>query len=126
MVLLSNLPGSLPFFLRSILERRYARLLTKRLLRTYYRVILNDEKLSGIALYRQVLLHAKVVAEESVEDFLIRAQQSVDPWTSPGRLRLGLREVIHYLLLTDYIASGRRGSLVAFKDIVDTIIPEQL
>lgn len=82
--------------------------------------------LSRKALYREILLHTEQVDASSVDGILRRAEDSVDEWTAPNRVGLGFREVAHFFVVSQYLAAGRTGTIVSFRDIVDALIPANI
>ena len=113
-------------WLVSLRERLFARRLVKRLLKSHAAIRANKPDLSGMALYREVLLHSGSVDAAQVSTWLVDAEDSVDEWTAPGRKGLGLREVAHFLVMSRYLAKGKPGAVVSFGDIVKRLIPENL
>jgi hypothetical protein len=82
--------------------------------------------LAGRSLYRAVLLRSSKVPAEDVDSILRRAESSLDEWTSPEGREMGLREVIHYLTVSQHIDSGRAGTLVAVDKLVRSLVPDDL
>lgn len=107
-------------------EKRFAKRLIKRLLKSYSAVNVENLGLSGITLYREVLLHSQQVDPTHVDQILRQAERSVDNWTAPGRDGLGFREVVHFFVLEQYRDTGRQGSVVSFGGIVNSLIPAHL
>lgn len=121
--------GSLMFRKNIILnfkEKRFARHVAKRLLKSYAAVSGENFNLSGKALYREVLLHTQQVQPSHVDQILCQAEESIDEWTAPGRRRLGFREVVHFFVMFKHIEAGYKGSVVSFGEIVDALIPANL
>lgn len=118
--------GSLSFWhniLLTIKEKRFAKRVTKRLLRSYAAVSVEQLELSGKALYREVLLHTQQVEPSRVDQILQQAEDSIDEWTAPGRSGLGFREVAHFFVMLKHNEAGNKGTVVSFGEIVDTLIP---
>ena len=111
---------------RVIKEKRFAKRVIKRLLKSHSAVSVEKSDLSGKALYREVLLHTRQVEPSRVDEILRQAEDSVDQWTAPSRDELGFREVVHYFVLSQYQAAGHVGSMVSFGDIVNSLIPADL
>ncbi len=107
-------------------EKRFAKRLIRRLLRSHTKVCVENPDLSGEALYREVLLHAQLVEPSGVDQLLWQAEDSVDEWTTHAKKGLGLRQVAHFVILSQYQAAGNVGAVVSFKDIVYSMIPEDL
>jgi hypothetical protein len=118
--------GTLPLWFPALRERRFARRFIRQLLRSYSHVHGANSDLRGRALYREVLLHSKVVGPTEVDQVLLDADNSVDEWTAPGREALGFREVAHFALVSRHRALGHAGALVSFAAIVTEMIPADL
>jgi hypothetical protein len=110
----------------SLKERWFARRLVKRLLKSYASVRASRPDLTGAELYCEVLVHSGAVQAADASRWLEDAEESVDEWTAPGRARLGLREVAHFLVVSRYREQGRPGALVSFGAIVNALVPEHL
>jgi hypothetical protein len=82
--------------------------------------------LSGEPLYREVLLHANLVDPSQVDEVLQQAEDSIDEWTSHLRTQLGLRQVAHFVALSQYRLAGNLGTVISFKKIVYSLIPADL
>lgn len=108
------------------IERRFAKRAVKRLLNLHSLVSAKNHGLSGIALYREILLHSQQIDPSRVERILRQAEDSVDEWTSPGRDGLGFREVVHFFVMSQYRETGQVGTVVSFRDIVDSLVPGDL
>jgi hypothetical protein len=113
-------------FLTAIRERLFARRMIKRLLAAYTTVAAAKPELGGQALYREVLLHSREIEPSRVDEIIDLAEDSIDEWTAPGRDGLGFREVVHFLVLTEYQRAGNVGTIVPFGEIVNDLIPENL
>jgi len=107
-------------------EKLFARRAIKRLLKSHSTVSAEKPGLSGEALYREVLLHARQADPAQVDEILRQAEDSVDEWTAPGRNALGFREVVHFVVMLQYKATGHEGAVVSFGKIVNSLIPEEL
>ena len=119
--------GCLSFWhniLLTIKEKRFAKRITRRLLKSYAAVSVDKLELSGKALYREVLLHTQQVESSRVDQILQQAEDSIDAWTAPGRNGLGFREVAHFFVMLKHIEAGHKGTVVSYGEIVDTLIPE--
>lgn len=112
-------------WLTSLRERRFARRLVKQLLTSHAAVRTAQPELTGEPLYRAVLLHSHTVDPEKVDEVLRDAEESVDAWTAGGRARLGFREVAHFVVMLRHRSEGHAGSLVSFRAIVNSLIPER-
>ena len=109
----------------AIKEKRFAKRVIKRLLKSYSAVSAEKPGLSGKALYREVLLHEQVEPLR-VDQILRQAEDSIDEWTAHGRDGLGFREVAHYFVMSQHQAAGYVGTVVSFRGIVNSLIPADL
>jgi hypothetical protein len=107
-------------------EKRFAKRVIKHLLETFSAVSAENPDLSGKALYREVLLHTQQIDPLLVDQILQQAEDSIDQWTASGRDGLGFREVAHFFALTQYQATGHKGTVVSFEQIVNSMIPANL
>jgi len=107
-------------------EKRFAKRVIKRLLKAYSAVSADNPDLSHKALYREVLLHTQQVDLSHVDQLLQHAEDSIDQWTASGRDGLGFREIAHFFVLTQYQATGHKGTVVSFEQIVNSLIPAEL
>ena len=107
-------------------EKRFAKRVIKRLLEAYLTVSAENPALSDKALYREVLLHTQQVNLSRVDQMLQQAEDSLDQWTASGRDGLGFREVAHFFVLTQYQATGHKGTVISFEQIVNSLIPAEL
>ena len=112
--------------LTAIREKIFARRTVRRFLRAHAEVSAARPDLSGRELYREILLHTPQVEKSSVNGILLHAENSVDEWTAPGREGLRFRELVHYFVVSQYIAAGHRGTLISFRKIVDALVPEDI
>ena len=107
-------------------EKRFAKRVIKCLLEAHSTVSANNPGLSDKALYREVLLHTQQVDLSSVDQMLQQAEDSIDQWTASGRDGLGFREIAHFFVLTQYQATGHKGTVVSIEQIVNSLIPAEL
>jgi hypothetical protein len=107
-------------------EKRFAKRVIKRLLEAYLTVSAENPDLSDKALYREVLLHTQQVDLSRVGQMLQQAEDSLDQWTTSGRGGLGFREVAHFFVLTQYQATGHKGTVVSIEQIVNSLIPAEM
>ena len=110
----------------AVKERQFAKRLVKRLLKSHSAVSAEKPGLSRKAHYREVLLHTKQVDPSCVDQILQQAEDSVDEWTAPARDGLRFRELVHFFVVSQYLASGNVGTVVSFRKIVDALIPADL
>ena len=109
-----------------IKERLFARRCVRNLLKTHSIVSTARPDLSGRALYKEILLHTRLVDESGADTILREAEDSVDEWTAPGREQLGFREVAHYFVFSQYVASGHEGTVVSVRVIIDEMVPADI
>ncbi len=107
-------------------ERRFAKRVVKQFLKSFSAVSAENPGLSGAPLYREVLLHTNLVDPTHVDEILSQAEDSIDVWTTHSRMRLGLRQVAHFVALSQYRVAGNAGTVVSFKKIVYSLIPADL
>lgn len=107
-------------------EKRFARRAVKSLLKSHSAVTVEKPELSGKALYREVLLHARQVDPSSVDRILLEAEDSIDEWTAGARRELEFRQVVHFFVLSQYLADGHAGTVVSFRNVVYKLIPANL
>ncbi len=107
-------------------ETRFAKRVVRQLLKSHAAVIAKNPGVSGEPLYKEVLLHTKLVDPSRVDDILWQAEDSIDEWTTGSKKGLGFREVAHFLALSQYRAAGNIGTVVSFKEIVYSLIPADL
>lgn len=112
--------------LRAIKERHFAKKAVKRLLKAHSTISTVKPELSGKSLYREILLHAQQVDESRADAILREAEESIDEWTAPGRKELGFREVVHYFVFSQYLATGHRGTVVSLRSIIDALVPADI
>ena len=102
----------------AIKEKRFAKRIIKRLLNSHSIVSNGNGDLSGKSLYRDVLLHAEYADVSSVDNILEQAHDSVELWTASTTQSFGFRQVVHFVVVSRYRASGQVGTVVSFRDIV--------
>ena len=107
-------------------EKRFAKRIARRLLKSQSVVTAGNPDLTGTALYKEILVHSKEVDASDVEQFLQQAEDSVDIWTTDSTQEFGFRQVVHFLVISKYKAAGHVGALVSFRDIVYSLIPSEL
>lgn len=107
-------------------EKRYAKRVIQHLLEKYSAVSAEYPDLSGKELYREILLRTQQVDPIRVDLILQQAEDSIDQWTAGARDGLGFREVAHFFALTQYLATGRKGTVVSFEQIVNSLVPAHL
>jgi hypothetical protein len=107
-------------------EKRFAKRIAKRLLKSHSAVRAGNSDLTGMALYREVLVHSKQMGSPDVEQFLQQAADSVDLWTTSATQELGFRQIVHFLVMSKYKSAGHVGAVVSFREIVYSLIPSDL
>jgi ethanolamine utilization protein EutA (predicted chaperonin) len=107
-------------------EKRFAKQIVKRLLKSHSVISVEKSDLSGKALYREVLLHTQHVDSSRVDQVLRQAEDSIDLWTTGSMDELGFRQVVHFVVMLRYRAVGHTGAAVSFRDIVYSLIPPDL
>ena len=111
---------------RAIREWGFARRVTKRLLRTHAEARRERPDLSDAALYKEVLLRVSDVDPARADELLSQAEASVDEWTAKGRERLRFRELVHFVIMSEYQTAGDAGAIISFRKIVDRLVPPDL
>lgn len=107
-------------------EKRFARRLVRCLLKSSSIVRAEKPELSGEPLYREILLHSGLIDPSDVDQVLWQAEDSVDDWTTQADGALGLRQVAHFVVVSQHRAAGHAASVVSFKDIVYAMISADL
>jgi hypothetical protein len=107
-------------------ETRFAKGVVNRLLKSHKVISTQNPELAGGALYREVLLHSKLVSADDVDKVLSQSEDSADEWTSEAKDRLHFRQVAHFLVMSMHEAAGREGTVVSFRGIVYSLVPEDL
>lgn len=107
-------------------ETRFAKRIVRQLLKSHSAISGEDPGLTGEPLYREVLLHSKLVDPSRVDEILWQAEDSIDEWTTHSDKRLGFRQVAHFVVLSKHRAAGKLGTVVSFKEIVYSLISEDL
>ncbi len=110
----------------AIKQKRFAKRIIKRLLASHRAVSREDSTLLGGALYQKILLHAGYADQSSVDKILEQAQDSIDLWTTSQLHSFGFRQLVHFVVMSEYRAAGNVGTVVSFRDIVYSMIPEEL
>jgi hypothetical protein len=110
----------------AVREKRFAKKIIKRLLKSHAIVSAERPDLSGTPLYRAVLLHSDKVDSSQVDKILQQSEDSVDLWTSSALEGFGFRQVVHFLVMSQYKAAGHVGAIVSFREIVYEQIPANM
>ena len=107
-------------------EKRFAKRIVKKLLTSHSEVSSEKPELSGNALYREILLHTQQVDPSHVDRILLQAEDSIDEWTAGARCELEFRQVVHFFVLSQYLADGHTGTVVSFRNVVYSLVPANL
>jgi hypothetical protein len=110
----------------AIRETRFAKRIVRQLLKSQSAISAENPELSGEALYREVLVHTGLVDSSNVDELLWQAEDSMDEWTTHSKKGLGLRQVAHFVVVSEYRAAGNLGTVVSFKNIVYSLISADL
>ena len=107
-------------------ETRFAKRVVKRLLKSHSAISAGNPDLAGNALYKEILLHSKLVPADDIDNVLSQSEDSADAWTSEAKDRLHFRQVVHFLVMSLHEAAGSEGAVVSFREIVYSRVPEDL
>jgi len=107
-------------------EKRFAERIIAAMLKSHAAVSAEIPELSDLALYREVLLRTKSIDPSKVDQILRQAEDSVDEWTAPGAGKLGFRQLVTFVIMSQYRAAGNVGTIVSLIEIVYARIPEDL
>ena len=110
----------------AIRETRFAKRIIRQLLKSHSAISADNPELSGEPLYREVLVHTDLVDSSNVDEILWQAEDSMDEWTTHSKKGLGLRQVAHFVVVSEYRAAGNLGAVVSFKNIVYSLISADL
>lgn len=107
-------------------ETRFAKRIVRRLLKSHRVISAGNPDLAGIALYKEILLHSKLVSADDINKVLSQSEDSADAWTSEAKNRLHFRQVVHFLVMSLHEAAGSEGAVVSFREIVYSLVPRNL
>ena len=110
----------------AIKEKRFAKRIIRRLLKSHAAVCDGSSTVPGRTLYRDVLLHSKYADSSNVDKIIAQANDSVDLWTTSTSQGFGFRQVVHFVVMSQYRAAGHVGSVISFKEVVYSLIPADL
>jgi hypothetical protein len=112
--------------LRAWKERQYAVKHCRELLRMHQSLATRQSGLDRFELYRQLVAQRTGGDANAVEALLLHATQSYAQW--PVDRPLNLRDVIHYLVVQEYLAAHQQASWLEqnLKRIVDSAVPHEL
>jgi hypothetical protein len=91
-------------------ERRFARRIGRELLRLYWFVSARHPDLRGRGLYRTIVISRTRMDTESAEALLEQAEESFAAW--PTRRTLKLRDVAHFIAVSEFLASHGKVSWI--------------
>jgi len=113
-------------FVLAVAERHYARSASRAMLAWYRRVRRRNEQLNGRSLYERILVERSGLDPMAAAGILVRSEQSFCEW--PVRRQLRYRDVVHYVLVEEYLDSHRtlRGTLTNMGAVVSRVIPPEL
>jgi hypothetical protein len=112
--------------LQAIKEKKFVKRLITKLLESHALVHAENSDLQGVALYRAVLLHSGVVDAEIVDQVLWQAEDSVDDWTARSTKHLQFRQVVYFVAIRQFLAQDNPGTVISMRDIIYSMVPEQL
>ncbi len=107
-------------------EKRFIKAMAKRLLASYKEISRRRPELSGETLYREVLLYSKLADADHITQLLWEADDSLDAWTTQSITKLSFRDVVHFVVLEQYLANDHAATVVSVRDIVYALIPADL
>lgn len=110
----------------AIKERRFAKSVIKRLLKSHAAIRASHPDLTGEALYREILLHSQLIDPADVNTILWEAEDSLDDWTASGAVAIDLRHVAHFIVMSRYMAENHSGTVTSLREIVYSLIPADL
>ena len=111
---------------QGIKETRFAKRVVRQLLQSHLAISAKNPGLSGEPLYREILLHTKLVDLSRVDEILYQAEDSIDEWTTHSAKGMGFRQVVHFVVLSQYHEAGNSGAVVSFKKIVYSMVSSDL
>jgi hypothetical protein len=117
-------PRGLSAWLSAWRERRSASRCCRDLLQLYRVVAARHPELGGDGLYRQVVA-ARIGGDGGASAVVRRATESYATW--PVERALTFRDVVHYLAVSEFMASHSASSVyTGIRRIVDASIPPEL
>jgi hypothetical protein len=107
-------------------ERQYAVKQCRELLHMHQSLAARQSGVDRMELYRQLVAQRTGGDAKAVDALLGHATESYAQW--PVDRPLNLRDVIHYLVVQEYLASHRQASWLEqnLKRIVDSAVPHEL
>jgi len=107
-------------------ERRFAKRIIRQMLEAHSATLAENPELSGPTLYREILQRTQHIDIPDAKKILWQAEDSIDEWTAGSNDRLGFRQVVYFVVTAKYRAAGNVGSIVSFREIVYSMVPENL
>jgi hypothetical protein len=107
-------------------QKQYAKRLVRQLLKSHAAIRARAPELTGASLYAEVLMHSRLVEPSRVGEMISQAEDSIDEWTTHKNKALGFREVVHFVLLSQFQGGSELGPVISFKNIVYSLVPADL
>jgi hypothetical protein len=107
-------------------EQRFARCVSRKLLKLYQTVSGNHARLRGRDLYREIVIAHKRADRDSADALLDQAQESYATWPSPRTLRFC--DVVHFIVVSEFLASHSDTPWIQtdMRRKVESLIPHNL
>ena len=108
-------------------EKHHAAATSRQLLKLYEKVAAERPGLKRMELYRRIVMARQGGTEAAADAVLVRATESFATW--PVERALTFRDVVHYLAVSDYLASGDVPPEWARENlgrVVATFVPDNL
>ena len=96
------------------------------MLKSHAAVSAEMPELSDLALYKEVLLRTPSIDPADVDKILWQAEDSVDEWTASRTGKLGFRQLVNFVIMSQYRVAGNVGTVVSLREIIYARIPEDL
>ena len=94
-------------------EQRFARRVSNELLELYRTVSAKDARLRGRDLYRAIVMAHERDDPKSADALLDRTEESYATW--PTRRAVKFRDVVHYIAVSEFLASHAHGDALWIK-----------
>ena len=107
-------------------QKRFVRRIARKMLKTHRRVLKDNPNIDKLECYKSVLLQTDGVQAEQIDKILWQAEDSVDRWTTSSTECFGLRQIVHFVVMSQHREAGNAGAEVSFRDIVYSIVPEKI
>ncbi len=107
-------------------ERHFAVTCCREMVKLYRQVATSHPQLSGMDLYRQVVMARAGVDSTAADAMLERTRESFAEWPVPRALNF--RDVVHYLAVSEFVATHSQSRWIQsdMKRIVETAVPREL